>query len=360
MGRKSSPKVSNELREFIRSILKPLTLSDLLSELPDAFQTLLPPRAWCEVLVDSDDLAPESARLCIPIHHDGDALGTVVVYWNDDVQISPDREQLLRDAVDVAGHVIANRQATDAQRERARADAADVRFDLIGMLAHEMRTPLASIKGYASAMLLEDIDLDNEMTIEFLQAIDEESDRLNELVTHLLDSTVIEAGALELQREPVLLPGLIRRVADIMSRRTERHRIVVSTPPDVRTVYADEQRLQQILTNLIDNAIKYSPDGGMIMVRCHRSGNEAVVAVSDQGIGIAPEHLNKLFERFFRTEQRRTHGVSGTGLGLPIVDAIVRAHGGRIWAESVVDEGTTLTFTLPIYRNGDDEQDNDE
>jgi signal transduction histidine kinase len=352
--------VSNELREFLKLILKPLTLSGLVSELPDAFQTLLPPSAWCDVLIDSGDANLEDARLCIPIQHDVDLLGTVVVYWNDRVQILPEREQLLRDAADLAGDVMSNRQGTDTHRERARADAADVRFDLIGMLAHEMRTPLASIKGYASAMLLEEIDLDNEMTVEFLQAIDEESDRLNELVTHLLDSTVIEAGALELQREPVLLPGLVRRVVDIMSRRTDRHRLVVSCRPDVRTIYADEQRVQQVLTNLIDNAIKYSPDGGMIMVRCERSGDEAVVAVSDQGVGIAPEHLNKLFERFFRTEQRRTHGVSGTGLGLPIVDSIVRAHGGRIWAESVVDEGTTLTFTLPIYKNSEDEQDSDE
>jgi signal transduction histidine kinase len=352
--------VPNELIPFLKIILRPTTLSSLLAELPQAFEMLLPPRAWCEILIDADQSEPENSRLCLPLGSSQDRLGTVVVYWEDGVRISPECEQNLREAADLASDAIANRQSTDAERERARSEAADVRFDLIGMLAHEMRTPLASIKGYASAMLLDEIDLDSEMTREFLQAIDEESDRLNELVTHLLDSTVIEAGALELQREPVLLPGLVRRVVDTMSRRTDRHRLVVSSRPDVRTVYADEQRVQQVLSNLLDNAIKYSPDGGMIMVRCVRSGDEAVVAVSDQGVGIAPEHLNKLFERFFRTEQRRTHSVSGTGLGLPIVESIVRAHGGRIWAESVVDEGTTLTFTLPIYKNGEDEQETDE
>lgn len=339
---------------FTRSILNPVTLAELLSELPDAFARLLPPRAWCDVLADAESETLEHARLCLPLRSGEQLVATVVIFWEGDVWINSGIEELIGRAADLASLAVSSRQTSDAERERARAEAADVRFDLIGMLAHEMRTPLASIKGYASAMLLDEIDLDNEMTIEFLQAIDEESDRLNELVTHLLDSTVIEAGALELQREPVFLPALVRHTVDVMSRRTDRHRLVVSTSPDVRIVYADEQRVQQVLTNLLDNAIKYSPDGGMILVRCERSGGEAVVAVSDQGVGIAPEHLNKLFERFFRTEQRRTHGVSGTGLGLPIVDSIVRAHGGRIWAASIVDEGTTLTFTLPIYQNGED------
>jgi signal transduction histidine kinase len=352
--------VSEELYAFTKALLKPVTLSELLSELPDAFQILLPVRAWCDVVADDESAMPESSRFCIPLGAGDEFAAAVVVSWDDDLRIDPECERLLCRAAELASIAITNRQAADAERERARSEAADVRFDLIGMLAHEMRTPLASIKGYASAMLLDEIDLDGTQTVEFLQAIDEESDRLNELVTHLLDSTVIEAGALELQREPVFLPALIRHTVDIMSRRTDRHRLVVSTSPDVRIVYADEQRVQQVLTNLLDNAIKYSPDGGMILVRCERRGDEAVVAVSDQGIGIAPEHLNKLFERFFRTEQRRTHGVRGTGLGLPIVDSIVRAHGGRIWAASVVDEGTTLTFTLPIFQNGEDVDVDDE
>jgi signal transduction histidine kinase len=342
------------LTEFMKAILRPITLADLLAELPDAFQALLPPQAWCEVIAGEDAMSLTDARLCLPLTCESSIYAIVLVSWDDSVWIDGQCEYALGDAAEIASLAIANRQSTDDARERARAEAADVRFDLIGVLAHEMRTPLASIKGYASAMLLDEIDLESNVTLEFLQAIDEESDRLNELVTHLLDSTVIEAGALELQREPVLICGLIRRTVEIMSRRTDRHRLVVSCSPDVQTVYADEQRVQQVMTNLLDNAIKYSPDGGMILVRCQRIGQEAIIDVSDQGIGIAPEHLNKLFERFFRTEQRRTHGVSGTGLGLPIVQSIVRAHGGRIWAASVVDEGTTLSFTLPLYRNGED------
>jgi signal transduction histidine kinase len=339
--------LSEPLKMFARSILQPVTFSDLVAELPTAFQAVTPARVWCDVQTGQRPAHDNAARLCIPLRGTDSVLAYVTLCWDTPVWITPDKEQLLADAAELASLALENRRASDAERERARAEAADVRFDLIGILAHEMRTPLASIKGYASTMLLDEIDLEQDQKVEFLQAIDEESDRLNELVTHLLDSTVIEAGALELQREPVLLPALVRRVADTMSHRSDRHRIVVLNAPGVDVVFADEQRIQQVLTNLLDNAIKYSPDGGMIVVRSEKRESEVAVAVSDQGVGIAPEHLNKLFERFFRTGQRKTHGVSGTGLGLPIVEAIVRAHGGRIWAESVVDEGTTLTFTLP-------------
>ena len=344
---------SNRVHNFAREILQPLTAGDLLERLPRAFESFAGAGITCRV-IDAVAVEHADARLCIPLYADGSIFRVVLVNWSGDALVAQDDETLLAQAAELASLALANRIATDTERERARAEAADVRFDLIGMLAHEMRTPLASIKGYASAMLLDEIDLDRDTELEFLQAIDEESERLNEMVTHLLDSTVIEAGALELHREPVLLAGLIRRTVAVMARRTDRHRLIVSCSSSVPAVYADEQRVQQVLTNLLDNAIKYSPDGGLILVRCERKGSNAIVVVSDQGVGIAPEHLNKLFERFFRTEQRRTLGVSGTGLGLPIVDSIVRAHGGRIWAESVVDEGTKLSFTLPIFQDGED------
>lgn len=347
------PGVIDPMQRFMQAILQPLTLSELLADLPDAVQLLLPPRAWCEVVADSSSPEEPDARLCLPVRDADQLIAIVMVNWEPGVGIDAECEQRLNQAADLIVHAVLNRRLTDAERQRARAEAADVRFDLVGMLAHEMRTPLASIKGYASALLLDEIDLDSTTTIEFLGAIEEESDRLNDLVTQLLDSTVIEAGALEIQPEPVLLPALIRRTVETMARRTDRHKIVVSCSTGLTTVFADEQRVQQVLINLIDNAIKYSPDGGMILVRAEKRNAEAVVAVSDQGIGIAPEHLNKLFERFFRTSQRQINGVRGTGLGLPIVEAIVRAHGGRIWAASEVDEGTTLTFTLPLFEQID-------
>jgi signal transduction histidine kinase len=344
------------LQDFALDLVEPVALDELLSVLPKAFERLLPGNAWCADVLPVEKLAAETEsrpfRACVPLRRGDRLIGAALLDWRGDDDLDPSIEPMLSAAAELAAVAILNRQRTVADKEQARAEAAELRFDLIGMLAHEMRTPLASIKGYSSALLLDEVTWDRETLVEFLRAIDEESDRLTEMVTHLLDSTVIEAGALELRREPVLLATVVRRTVEKMSHRTDRHRLITSFSDGFPVVYADEERVQQVLTNLLDNAIKYSPDGGLIIVSGEVHEDEVLVRVSDQGVGIAPEHLNKLFERFFRTEQRRIHGVSGTGLGLPIADAIVRAHGGRIWAESVVDEGTTLSFTLPIGAGG--------
>ena len=123
---------------------------------------------------------------------------------------------------------------------------------------------------------------------------------------------------------------------------------------------ADPDRLTQVLRNLLDNAVKYSPQGGLTVVRGEVQAGEAVISVADQGIGIAPEHLNRLFEKYFRVKAGQSRGVAGSGLGLPIARAIVEAHGGRIWAESRVGQGSTFTFTLPLNEHGVGSTDNEE
>jgi signal transduction histidine kinase len=212
-----------------------------------------------------------------------------------------------------------------------------------------MRTPLASIKGYATALLLEETDWDAETTTEFLETIADESDRLTRLIEDILESAAIEAGSLRIELEPILVPRIAKRVVDGIAIHSNQHQFVQMFPPHFPVVEADAHRIEQVLRNLLDNAVKYSPDGGLIVVRGEMLPGEVVVSVVDQGIGIAPEDLNKLFERFFRVSPDR-RAVAGTGLGLPISDSIVRAHGGRIWAESAVGRGTTLAFTLPHPR----------
>jgi signal transduction histidine kinase len=242
---------------------------------------------------------------------------------------------------------IAAHSAGEPAREHARGEAAELGNDLIATLSHDMRTPLASIKGFASALLLDDVEWDSDTRVEFLQAIEAESDHLDHLITDILDSAAIEAGVLPIEVEPVLLPRLIRRVVERFSHRSEHHRFVVKLPSELSVVEADAQRIEQVLTNLIDNAVKYSPDGGTIVVRGEVRARDVLVQVIDQGIGIAPEDVAKLFERFFRAVAVGSRTVAGTGLGLPISDAIVRAHGGRIWAASTPGRGATLSFTIP-------------
>jgi signal transduction histidine kinase len=220
--------------------------------------------------------------------------------------------------------------------------------DLISTLAHEMRTPLTSIKGYSTALLMEDVIFSSETQREFLQFIDAECDVLETLIHDFLESSLIDAGMLRLEVQPVKLPPLLKSVVDDIARRTQVHRFVVDFSKRFPILDADPDRIAQVLRNLLDNAVKYSPEGGLIVVRGELRAEEVVVSVADQGVGLTPEHLNRLFEKYFRARSGPARHVAGTGLGLRIARAIVEGHGGRIWAESQLGVGTTFYFTLPL------------
>ena len=240
------------------------------------------------------------------------------------------------------------RLSKELQATKALKEANRLKEELISTLAHEMRTPLTSIKGYATALLMEDVSFSPSTQQEFLQIIDEECDILQNLIHDLLESSIIDAGLLRLQPQPILLPRLVKDVIEELTHQTRQHQFVVDFSDDFPIVDADPQRIAQVLRNLIDNAIKYSPNGGLIVVRGEAWPLEAVVSVSDQGVGIAPEHLNRLFEKYFRIESGLVRHVVGSGLGLPIAHTIVESHNGRIWAESRLGEGTTFFFALPL------------
>jgi signal transduction histidine kinase len=177
--------------------------------------------------------------------------------------------------------------------------------------------------------------------------IDEGCDKLEEIVRDFLDAARIDAGRLEIEWQPVMLPRLAQNTIDEIARRTTVHQFVLDFPSDFPIVDADPVRIGQVLKNLLDNAVKYSPQGGLIVVRGGVQEDEVVVSVSDQGVGIAPQDLNRLFDRFFRVKAPTGQHVPGSGLGLPISQSIIETHGGRIWAESQLGHGTTLYFTLP-------------
>jgi signal transduction histidine kinase len=145
----------------------------------------------------------------------------------------------------------------------------------------------------------------------------------------------------------VLLPRLAKAVIEEMAHLTQKHRFLVDFPAEFPIVDADPRRITQVLRNLLDNAVKYSPSGGLVVVSGEVREPEVVLGVADQGEGIAPEHLNRLFEKYFRIKSGLGRHVVGTGLGLPIARTIVDSHGGRIWAESQLGQGTTFYFTIP-------------
>jgi signal transduction histidine kinase len=231
---------------------------------------------------------------------------------------------------------------------RALSEANRLKAELISILAHEMRTPLTSIKGYSTALLMEEATFSPETQKDFLQIIDEECDVLQDLIHDLLESSIIDAGLLKLGLQPVRLPRLAADVTDSIARRHPQHRLLVDFPDDFPLIDADADRIMQVLSNLLDNAVKYSSQGGLIVVRGTVQGDEVVISVADQGVGIAPEDLNRLFEKFFRAKSGLSRHVVGSGLGLPIARTIVEAHNGRIWAESQAGQGSTLYFALPL------------
>ena len=245
--------------------------------------------------------------------------------------------------------------AVQSEMRRALVAAANTstdedswRAELISTLAHEMRTPLTSIRGYATALLMEEASFSPEAQKQFLGFIDEECETLEVLIHDFLESSRIDAGLLHLQLQPVTLSHLASDVINEIAHKSRKHRFLADFPERLPIVEADPDRIAQVLRNLLDNAMKYSPTGGLVVVRGEPRLDEVVISVADQGIGIAPNDLNRLFEKYFRAKTSVGHHVIGSGLGLPIARTIVESLGGRIWAESQVGRGTTLYFTIPF------------
>ena len=233
----------------------------------------------------------------------------------------------------------------DAVREERRAER--MRSEVLATLSHELRMPLTAIQGYSSALLLDEVDWSEEKGQKFLRLIEEESENMQSMLKDILDSSLIDVDQLIIERQPVRLQRLARDVAEEMQHQTESHRIIVDFPEKFPILVFDPRWIKQVFRNILDNAIKYSPEGGLIVIRGEERPSDVVIMVADQGIGISPEDLIPLFERYFRVRSQANLHIPGTGLGLPIARAIVEGHGGRIWAESNLGEGTTIYFSLP-------------
>jgi len=226
-------------------------------------------------------------------------------------------------------------------------EADEIKSVFISVISHELKTPVALIKGYADTLLRKDARWDLETMQDSLTVIVEEADRLNQLIDNLLDASRLQAGALPLEMDQVALDALAGRVASRFRTQTQVHEILLRFPPDFPVVAGDPGRLEQVLSNLVSNAIKYSPDGGTVEISGRVLPGEVVVTVSDRGVGIPVEEQTRVFERFFRGARERNQRTPGAGLGLYLVKSIVEAHGGRIWVESNPGEGAAFSFAIP-------------
>ena len=245
---------------------------------------------------------------------------------------------------------IKNLQLAENAREVAALKKIDrLKTELLSTVSHELRTPLSSIKGYATTLLEHGDILSREESREFLEIIDSESDRLDELIRNLLDMSRLEAGVLRIDREPTDLSEVARGCMRRVQRHTERHQLLLDWDTD-QLVDVDPSRVSQVITNLLENAVKYSPDGGEILTSAQPQGAMLQVSVADQGVGIPQRDLHRVFDRFHRVEGEISKRVGGTGLGLAICQRLVEAHGGKIWVESRLGKGSTFYFTVPLVR----------
>jgi len=217
----------------------------------------------------------------------------------------------------------------------------------ISVISHELKTPVSLIKGYASTLRREDAKWDEQTLRESLAVIEEESDRLNQLIDNLLDASRLQAGALKLELGYVALDKLAAQTVKKFRTQTHKHILSLDFPPDFPPVLGDSERLRQVLTNLLSNAIKYSPQGGTIRVSGRADDDWVYVAVSDEGIGIPKEEQERIFDRFYRVESSLSRRTQGAGLGLFLVKAVIEAHQGRVWVESAPGQGATFVFALP-------------
>ncbi len=228
-------------------------------------------------------------------------------------------------------------------------EAEKVRSEFLGMVSHELRTPLTAIKGAAATVLGSPAPLGAQETRELFQVIDEQADRLRDLVSNLLDMTRIEAGRLSVSPAPTDLRTILDEARATFMRSGGLHELKIELPDDLPPVNADSGRIIQVLVNLLANAARFSPPTAAIAVEVEHNAVTATVHVRDQGRGVAKEKLHLLFKKFAHLHEDEERKLSGTGLGLAICKGIVEAHGGRIWAESAGEgQGATFSFTLPI------------
>ncbi|MEK7311997.1 MAG: ATP-binding protein [Chloroflexota bacterium] len=369
VGRAQSSRAMAEAREREATYLYTLTTSlaglrtetDIAHTLADHLQDILHP-ATVEVVIQPSDRAPvatchtpsDSPTAGRPDHvaplvTPRGKMGEIRLWQSH--SLSPTDERLLHASAN-QGALAVERMALAQAETRAEVlgESDRLKSALLSSVSHELRTPLATIKAAATSLRSGDVPWESEARAELLAAVDEEVDLMNRLVGNLLDMSRIESGAFKPKREWNIMGEIINGVAARMQRTAQRHRFDIDVPDDLPLAPVDYVQMEQLLTNLISNSLKYAPPGTTVCV-CARvqDTNTLTVQVSNEGPHVPPEHLERIFDKFYRVTA--ADRVTGTGLGLSICKGIVEAHGGRIWAENLPDR-FAFNFTLPLTLDG--------
>lgn len=225
-------------------------------------------------------------------------------------------------------------------------EAEELKSTFISIISHELRTPVALIKGYVGTLRREDAEWDPQVIKDSLAVIEEEADRLSNLIDDLLDASQLQAGALVLNHSEVALDVLSKKIVQRFRTQSPGHTFQVNFPEHFPIIIGDEDRLTQVISNLLSNAVKYSQDGGTVQVKGQATSDEVQLCVIDDGPGIAEEDVPYIFDRFYRSNTA-AQVTKGTGLGLYLARAVIEAHGGRIWVDTEQKIGASICFTLP-------------
>jgi signal transduction histidine kinase len=261
--------------------------------------------------------------------------------WSsDDIRLIESVAQELRVAI-AAAEAFEQQRAAVAELERLNR----AKSDFVSIVSHEFRTPLTGIQGFSEMMQSEDLTMD-EMR-EYAGDINKDAHRLNRMINEMLDLDKMESGRLQIHREPLDLNAIVSDAVDRVRPNSPQHPVSLRLDPMLGEMSGDRDKLTQVMANLLNNAVKYSPEGGEIVVSTRVEGSAAHVLVRDHGMGIPKAALETIFERYGRVESLATRHIQGTGLGLPIVRQIVQLHGGSVWAESTVGEGSVFHVRLP-------------
>src|SRR5712691_2820087 len=292
-----------------------------------------------------------ASLLILPLRTRREMLGALVIAANDpDRAMTDEKLPLAEILAERAALAIENAKLYTEQVDARRKveDLSRLKDEFLSIASHELRTPVTSIKGYTqlAKTLIRENDLPT--SEEYLDIALDQIDRMSRLIVELLDVSRIETGRLEIRREPIPWPSFVRDVVQRHHTAVSDRRFHVNVPGNGTLVVGDRDRLEQVLGNLLENAVKYSPDGSEIFVDVQERSDQIVTSVCDRGIGIPNDELAQVFERFHRGRQVSSTNYGGLGLGLYIARQIVERHGGSIWVESKEGSGTTFSFSLPV------------
>jgi K+-sensing histidine kinase KdpD len=281
----------------------------------------------------------------------GEWYGMLSLHFDQVIDINSNDIRHLQGLVDEGAMGIHNfiLLKTEAQARQEAEKANNLKLKFLAMISHELRTPLTSIKGFSTTLLAEDVEWKPENQRDFIETINDEADKLSDLIEQLLDLSRLEGDTIRINPRPVEWNQiLLTSLAQLNTLTANHHLVVKETAPDFPLLNVDIMRISQVLANLVNNAVKYSPQNTTITIETEKLSSEHIkVSVVDEGMGIPREARSHVFEAFQQLDRDRV-GTQGAGLGLAICRGLIEAHGGKIWVDEHAGKGATISFTLPI------------